>query len=134
MDQSSQPSDVVGPSPFDTAMSAATRFGIELVAWIAGPWAAYDIVGSWWALVGVAIVLVGLPAVFNTPGDKQATGVPTPGALRIAIEMFLLVVAVVGAARVWPGWALGLVVVLGAVMLVSGSPRYRWLAGRSIRS
>ncbi|MDA0595449.1 MAG: hypothetical protein O2921_06510 [Chloroflexi bacterium] len=29
-------------NPLDTVFSAASRFAIELVAWIAGPWAAAD--------------------------------------------------------------------------------------------
>jgi hypothetical protein len=108
--------------------SSATRFGIEVVAWVAGPWAVADAVGSWWPVPLVVIVLVGLPALFNTPGDKTTTGIATPGPVRIAIEMLLLVTAVGSALLVWPVWAAVLVVALGIALLVTGMPRYRWLA------
>jgi hypothetical protein len=36
--------------PFDTPLSAALRFGTELIAWIAGPWAAGTF--SAWLLKG----------------------------------------------------------------------------------
>ena len=116
------------PSPFDTAASSASRFGIELVAWVAGPWAAAEITGSGWAALPALLILLGLPSVFNTPGDKNTTGVATPGPIRIGIEMFLLVVAVASAWYVWPVWAAVAVTVLGVVLLVTGIPRYRWLA------
>lgn len=128
MEPTSSQSGVAGPSPYDTPASAGTRFGIELVAWVAGPWAAAEVVGSGWAAIPALLVLVGLPSVFNTPGDKNTTGVATPGPIRIAIEMFLLVVAVGSAWAVWPVWAAVVVTLLGAVMLVAGLPRYRWLA------
>jgi hypothetical protein len=118
----------VGPSPYDTAASASTRFAIELVAWVAGPWAAADTVGFWWAAIPALLVLVGLPAVFNTPGDKHTDGIATPGPIRIGIEMFLLVVAVGSAWIVWPPWAAVAVAILATVMLLTGLPRYRWLA------
>lgn len=118
----------VGPSPYDTQASAATRFAIELVAWIAGPWAVADGLGSGWAAVPALLVLLGLPSVFNTPGDKHVAGIATPGPIRIGIEMFLLTVAVGGAWTVWPPWAAVAVTALGIAMLVTGLPRYRWLA------
>ena len=117
-----------GPSPYDTVASASTRFAIELVAWVAGPWAAADIVGSWWAAIPALLVLVGLPAVFNTPGDKHTDGIATPGPIRIGIEMLLLVVAVGSAWIVWPPWAAVAVMILAVVMLITGLRRYRWLA------
>ena len=116
------------PSPFDTASSSLTRFGIEVVAWVAGPWAAADLTNTKWAIVPALLILVGLPSVLNTPGDKNTTGVPTPGPIRIAIEMLLLAVAVLSAWIVWPTWAAILVTALGAAMLVTGMARYRWLA------
>ena len=128
MEPTSSRSAVAGPSPYDTPASSGTRFGIELVAWVAGPWAAAETIGSGWVALPVLLVLMGLPSVFNTPGDKNTTGVATPGPIRIAIEMFLLAVAVVSAWVVWPVWAATLAAALGVVMLVTGLPRYRWLA------
>lgn len=119
---------VAGPSPYDTPASSGTRFGIELVAWVAGPWAAADVTGSGWAALPALVILMGLPALYNTPGDKNTTGIATPGPIRIIIEMFLLIVAVLGAWIVWPMWAALVVTALGAVMIATGLPRYRWLA------
>jgi len=129
MAQSAQSaSGVAGPSPFDTVASAGSRFGIELVAWTAGLWAAADIGGSWWAAIPALVVLVGLPALFNTPGDKHSNGIATPGPVRIGIELFLLAVAMVGAWIVWPVWSAVAVSILGVAMVITGLPRYRWLA------
>ncbi len=116
------------PSPYDNVVSSATRFLVELVAWVAGPWAAADLTGTWLAVIPVLIGLVALPATFNAAGDKNTTGITTPGPIRIAIEVFLLVVAIVSAWAVWPTWAAVGVVVVGVAMLVSGVKRYRWLA------
>jgi len=115
-------------NPLDTAASSATRFGIELAAWLAGPWAAAELVGAWWAVPVALVVLMGLPATFNTPGDKNVDGIATPGPIRIGIEMLLLVVAIASAWYVWPTWAAILVTLLGLAMVATGVPRYRWLA------
>ncbi|MEM7325377.1 MAG: hypothetical protein AAF531_19985 [Actinomycetota bacterium] len=120
--------DGPGGSPFDTAASSVTRFAIEVVAWIAGPWAAAVVLGAWWWAIPTLVVLVALPAVFNTPGDKTVTGVPTPGPIRMLIELLLLVVAVGGAWIVWPTWVGVAVTVLGLAMPMAGLARYRWLA------
>ena len=128
MEPTAPQSGVAGPSPHDTPASSMTRFGIEVVAWVAGPWAAAHAFGSKWVVLPALLVLVGLPSVFNTPGDKNTTGIATPGPIRIVIEMLLLVVAVGGAWVVWPVWAALVVAVLGAVMLTTGMARYRWLA------
>ena len=128
MNVSSGPDRTKDVSPFDTIASSATRFGIEIVAWVAGPWAVAHAVGSWWPVPLALIVLVGLPALFNTPGDKTATGIATSGPVRIAIEMLLLVTAVGSALLVWPVWAAVIVMALGVALLLTGIPRYRWLA------
>lgn len=120
-------SGAAGPSPYDTPVSAGSRFAVELVAWIAGPWAASNVAGSAWVVLPALLVLVGLPAMFNTPGDKHTDGIATPGPIRIGIEMFLLAVAIVSAWVVWPDWGAIAVTILGVVMVVSGVARYRWL-------
>ena len=117
-----------GPSPYDTPASAGFRFAIELAAWVIGPWAAAEAAGSVWAALPALFLLVGLPATFNTPGEKQVTGIPTPGPVRILIEAVLLAVAVGGSWLVWPVWAAILITLFGVAMVFTGLPRYRWLA------
>ena len=111
----------------DTASSSSTRFLIELAAWVAGPWAAASLAGSRWVAVPVALVLVAVPAVFSTPGDKNQIVVPTPGPTRVLIEVVLLVAAIGAAALVWPWWAALIVALVGIAMLVTGRNRLRWL-------
>lgn len=114
-------------SPYDTPASSLLRFSIEVIAWVAGPWAAAELTGTGWAVLPALVVLIGLPALFNTPGDKKTDGIATPGAIRVMIEMLLLVVAVAGAFIVWPWWAGAMVAVIAVAMIVTGVPRYRWL-------
>ena len=115
-------------NPYDTPVSATTRFVMELACWILGPWAAADLVGSGWVAVPTLIVLVALPALFNTPGDKKAGGISTPGPVRIAIEMVLFAAAILSSTVVGPPWFVGFVTI-GAVLAVgTGRQRYRWLA------
>lgn len=68
-----------GVSPYDTPVSSSLRFVIEIVAWIAGPCALAGATGTGWAALPALLVLFGLPALFNTPGDKSSTVVATPG-------------------------------------------------------
>ena len=117
-----------GPSPYDTPASSGFRFAIELAAWVIGPWAAATAAGSVWVALPALFLLVGLPATFNTPGDKNVEGIATPGPIRILIEALLLAVAVGGAWYVWPPWAAAVITVFGAAMVLTGLPRYRWLA------
>ena len=116
-----------GVSPYDTHLSSALRFLVELVTWIAGPWAAADATGQWWVAIPVAIVLLALPAVFSTLGDKHQVIVATPGAVRLTLELVLWAVAIAGAWVVWPVWAVVFVTVLVAAASVTGLSRARWL-------
>lgn len=111
--------------PFDTPLSGGLRFLAELIAWVACPWAAAQV--SIWLAVPVLVILVGLPAVFSTPGDKRQIVVATAGPLRVLIEFALHAAAVVCVWLVWPIWLalFSTLVVIAAV--VSGIPRTRWL-------
>jgi hypothetical protein len=109
-------------------VSSGLRFLIEVVAWIAGPWAVADAAGTAWAAVPTLLVLFGLPALFNTPGDKSSTVIAVAGPVRLLIELVLLAAAVVGAWAVWPPWAAAAVSIAGGLMVIAGMPRYRWLA------
>src|SRR5437762_904364 len=88
-----------GEAP-DSGLAATLRFLTELVAWLATPWA----LASWSvpaAVVGV-IVLIGLPTVFATPGDKARPVVAVPGPVTIALVLVQLAAAVVAAWFAWP--------------------------------
>ena len=121
------PDGSVGPSPHDTPLSAGLRFVVELITWIAGPWAAAEVTGSAWAAVPALVVLMGLPSIFSTPGDKHTIIVATPGPARLAIEVFLWVVALVSAWVVWPTWAAVVVTLLVVGAAIAGWPRSQWL-------
>ena len=111
--------------PFDTPISAGLRFLVELIAWISGPWAAASVSG--WLVAPVLILLLGLPSVFSTPGDKRNVIVRTPGPVRVAIELLLYLVAAVAPWFVWrEPLAVAAVIIVG-VALAAGFPRMRWL-------
>lgn len=115
-------------SPYDTAASGALRFVMEIVAWVAGPWAAAELSGSGWMAIPALAVLLALPALFNTPGDKKQIPIRTPGPIRMVIEFFLIAVAVAAAWIVWPEWAGYAVSATALAAIVTGMRRYRWLA------
>ena len=83
---------------YDTVLSAGLRFCSEVLAWIAGPWAAAQI--SEWLILPVLIMLVGLPSVFSTENDKRQIIVSTPGPVRIGIDA-LLANLLLGASSAW---------------------------------
>jgi len=111
--------------PHDTPISSGLRFLSELIAWVAGPWAA----SAWasWLVLPVLVVLVGLPAVFSTRNDKRQVVIATPGPVRVAIELLLYAVAAVAPWFVWPQ---AISAVCAAIVILSigfGLPRMRWL-------
>lgn len=111
--------------PHDTFLSAGLRFTSEIIAWVAGPWAASLI--SDWIILPVLILLVGLPGIFSTINDKRNVVVPTPGAIRILIELLLYSVAIVAP---WFVWSTTLSIVSLIIVLASlciGYSRFRWL-------
>jgi len=113
--------------PRDTALSAALRFLTELIAWIAGPWAAAAV--SVWLAVPVLVVLIGLPSVFSTPGDKRKVIVATPGPVRASIELVLFLVAAIAPWLVWGPWLAAGCSAIAVAALISGWARLRWLIG-----
>ena len=113
--------------PHDTPVSSGLRFAVEVIAWIAAPWAVAQ--EAWWLAIPVLVVLVGLPAVFSTPGDKRQVIVATPGPPRVAIEMLLHAAAIAGAWLVWPAWAAAIATVIVLAALATGTARLRWLLG-----
>jgi hypothetical protein len=112
-------------SPNRPGPASALRFATEIVAWIATPWALWH--HSWILAVGSVVLLVGLPTVFATPGDKSKVLVPAPGYVTIALVVLQMVAAAVSA---WFAWPLPLAIAVWALVGVSAVtevPRWRWL-------
>ena len=111
--------------PFDTPLTSGLRFIAEIIAWVSGPWAAAQL--SIWLTIPALVILIGLPSVFSTPGDKRQVVVATPGPLRALLEFVLHAVAVAGAWIVWPAWLAVIATVCVVAALAFGIPRTRWL-------
>jgi hypothetical protein len=107
-------------------LASVLRFATELIAWIATPWA---LVGHSVALAVVSVVLlIGLPTVFGTPGDKPGSPmIAVPGLGTVALVVLQLVAAVVAGWAVWPTAAAVPVTLLAAATVVTELPRWRRL-------
>ena len=109
----------------DDRISSALRFTTELVAWVATPWALAS--HSWLLAVLSVVVLIGLPTVFSTPGDKANVIIAVPGWATILLVLLQLAAAVVSSWLAWPVWAAVPVTLLAVATLVTERPRWRWL-------
>ncbi|MGJ5750350.1 hypothetical protein FB563_5354 [Streptomyces puniciscabiei] len=109
----------------DDRVPSAFRFATELVAWVATPWALAGY--SWPPAVLSLVVLIGVPAVFATPGDKTKVLLPVPGWVTIVFVLLQLVAAVVSAWWLWPAWAAVPATLLACAALVLEQPRWSWL-------
>jgi len=113
-----------GAAP-DSGLAAGLRFLTELAAWVAAPWALAS--HSVPLAVLAVIVLIGLPTVFATPGDKARPVVAVPGTVTIALVLLQLAAAVVASWFAWPALVAVAVTVLAAATVVTEQPRWRWL-------
>jgi hypothetical protein len=111
--------------PYDTPLRGGLRFAVEIIAWVAGPWAAAQ--PAWWLFIPAAIVLIGLPAVFSTKGDKKQVVVATPGPVRVLIELGLHAVALAAPWVVWPVPVAAITSIAVVAALIVGIPRLGWL-------
>ena len=109
----------------DDRRASVLRFATELVAWVATPWALWP--HSWPLAVLAVLVLIGLPTVLSTPGDKAHVIVPVPGPVTVLLVLLQLAAAVVSAWWVWPVWAAVPVSVLAAATVVTERRRRQWL-------
>jgi hypothetical protein len=107
-------------------IAALLRFTVELCAWVATPWALAS--RSPWLAVASVVVLIGLPALLATPGDKDRVLVPVPGYVTIGMVVLHLVAAVVAAWLAWLPVVAVVVSVLAVATVVTELPRWRWLA------
>lgn len=103
----------------------ALRFLTELAAWVSVPWALAD--RSLWLSAAALLLLIGLPTVFATPGDKKQVIVAVPGHVTVGLVLLQVVAAVAGAWAAWPLWAALPVTLLAAACLVTERPRTRRL-------
>jgi hypothetical protein len=115
-------------SPNRPGAASALRFVTELVAWVATPWALAP--HSVALAVASVVVLVGLPTVFATPGDKPRVMVPAPGPVTVGLVLLQLVAAVVSSWLAWPAPVAAVVTALAGLTVVLEVPRWRWLLGR----
>jgi len=115
-----------GPNPLDTWVSGGLRFLVELIAWVAGPWAMGQRLGPWVAGLTL-VVLMALPGVFSVIGDKQQVIVAVPGLMRFFIELDLGLVAVIAAWYAWPTSAAVAATVVVLLAQLTGWRRSRWL-------
>ncbi|MER5205026.1 hypothetical protein [Streptomyces sp. NPDC002825] len=109
----------------DDRTASALRFATELVAWVATPWALAGY--SWLLAVLSVVVLIGLPTLFSTPGDKAQVIVPVPGRVTILLVLLQLAAAVIASWYAWPAWAAVPVTVLAAATVVTERRRWAWL-------
>ncbi|WP_377271545.1 hypothetical protein [Peterkaempfera sp. SMS 1(5)a] len=111
----------------DGRTASALRFLTELAAWAATPWALAP--HSVPLAVASVVLLIGLPTVFATPGDKKQVMVAVPGPVTIALVLLQLAAAVAASWAAWPAWLAVPVTLLAAGCLVLEQPRWRALAG-----
>lgn len=109
----------------DSRVSSALRFTTELIAWVASPWALAP--HSIPLAVAAVVVLIGLPTIFQTPGDKPRVLVAVPGVVTILLVLLQLVAAAVAAWFAWPMPVAVVVSALAVACVVTERPRWRWL-------
>jgi hypothetical protein len=107
-------------------MRSAVRFLAEVVAWVLTPWAIapHSIVLA----IAAVVLLIGIPTVFGTPGDRPNVLVAVPGRGTIGINILEFAAAVGSAWFAWPAWAAVLVTVGVLVAAVLQVDRWRRLA------
>ncbi|MFJ5776354.1 hypothetical protein [Streptomyces sp. NPDC093094] len=101
----------------DDRVASVLRFAVELVAWVATPWA---LSGHSWLLAALSVaLLIGLPTCFSTPGDKANVIIAVPGWVTILLVLLQLGAAVASSWPARPGWAAGLVTLMAVTALVT---------------
>jgi hypothetical protein len=107
------------------------RVVAEVTAWVCTPWAlwAYSIPLA----IGAVLLLIGLPAVFSTPGDRPGGDAPVavPGIVTILLVVLHLVAATASAWALWDTWIAVTVTVVCLVVPLTELPRWRALLSAS---
>lgn len=116
------------PAREPVRLADVLRVLVELIAWIASPWALAHY--SWMLSVLSLLVLIGVPTVFATPGDgNRQPIIPVPGIVTIGMVLMEVGAAVLAAWVVLPGWAATATAVLAVACLITEQPRWRRLLG-----
>jgi hypothetical protein len=121
---------VPGEAVAEADYASVLRLAAEVTAWVATPWAldAHSPV-----LAGAALLLlIGLPAVFATPGDKTQVPVAVPGWVTIGLVVVQLAAAVFASWAAWPVPMALLVWGLVVATVCTEIPRWRRLSGGSL--
>ncbi|MYV97474.1 hypothetical protein [Streptomyces sp. SID3343] len=103
------------------------RFATELIAWVATPWALWSY--SIPLAIGAVVLLIGLPTVFGTPGDRPGGDSPVavPGIVTIFLVLIQLAAATAAAWVLWPTWTAATVTLLCLIVPFTELPRWRHL-------
>ncbi|WP_333767273.1 hypothetical protein [Streptomyces sp. IBSBF 2435] len=103
------------------------RFAGEVAAWVCTPWALWPY--SVTLAICAVLLLIGLPAVFSTPGDRPGGDAPVavPGIVTILLVVLQLVAAAASAWALRATWIAATVTVLCLVVPFAELPRWRVL-------
>ena len=103
------------------------RFATELIAWVGTPWALWS--HSIALAIGAVVLLIGLPTIFSTPGDRPGGDSPVsvPGIVTIFLVLIQLVAATAAAWVLWPTWTAATVTLLCLIVPFTELPRWRHL-------
>ncbi|MGW0423313.1 hypothetical protein [Streptomyces sp. NPDC003015] len=103
------------------------RVAGEVTAWVCTPWALWSY--SIPLAIGAVLLLIGLPAVFSTPGDRPGADAPVavPGIVTILLVVLHLVAATASAWALWGTWIAATVTVLCLIVPFTELPRWRAL-------
>ncbi|WP_435880848.1 hypothetical protein [Streptomyces parvulus] len=112
----------------DGVVASGLRFATEIAAWVATPWALAA--HSWLVAALSVVVLIGLPTVFATPGDRPHAIIAVPGWVTVLLVLLQLATAVVFSWLAWPVWAAITVSLMAAATLITERPRRRRLLSR----
>ncbi len=103
------------------------RVAAELIAMTATPWALWP--HSIVLALASIVILIGLPAVFGTPGDRPGgdARIAVPGIGTILIVLLHLTAGAVAAWVIWPAWVAIAVTALCVTVIFTEQTRWRAL-------
>ncbi|MFD4218023.1 hypothetical protein [Streptomyces griseus] len=109
------------------------RFAVEMTAWVCTPWALWSL--SVPLAIGAVLLLIGLPALFGTPGDRPGGDPPVavPGIVSIALVVLQAVAAAASAWALWGTWVATSVTALCLILPFTELPRWRALLSATHR-